>query len=61
VPVRITAAPLRHDEPGASALLLFVEDISLVRKLDALSLGEGPAPAIVSKSPQMQEVFELLR
>jgi two-component system response regulator AtoC len=60
VPVRITAAPLRPDGPGRSALVLFVEDISLVRRLDALSLGAGPAPSIVSKSPQMQEVLDLL-
>jgi PAS domain S-box-containing protein len=60
VPVRITAAPLRHGGPGASALLLFVEDISLVRRLDALSLGGAPAAGIVSKSSRMQEVLELL-
>ena len=60
VPVRITASPLRGDAPNASALLLFIEDISLVRKLDALSLGAGPVQGIVSKSPQMQEVLELL-
>jgi transcriptional regulator with PAS, ATPase and Fis domain len=60
VPVRLTAAPLRHGGPGPSALLLFVEDISLVRRLDALSLGGAPAAGIVSKSRPMQEVLELL-
>ena len=60
LPVRITASPLRAAGPSASALLLFIEDISLFRKLDALSLGAAPVQGIVSSSPQMQEVFELL-
>ncbi len=60
VPVRITASPLRHDAPSPSALLVFIEDISLVRKLDALTLGVGRSQGLVSKSPQMQEVLELL-
>ena len=60
VPVRITASPLRHDAPGASALLLFIEDISLVQKLDALTLAAAPVQGIVSKSAKMQQVFELL-
>jgi len=60
VPVRITASPLKHAGQSPSALLLFIEDVSLVRKLDAASLGAEPVQGIVSKSPQMQEVFELL-
>jgi PAS domain S-box-containing protein len=60
VPVRITASPLRRDGASPTALLLFVEDISLVRKLDALALGAAPVQGIVSKSAQMQQVFELL-
>ncbi|HET8539927.1 MAG TPA: sigma 54-interacting transcriptional regulator [Anaeromyxobacter sp.] len=60
VPVRITASPLRHGGPSASALLLFVEDISLVRQLDALTLRAAPVQGIVSKSARMQQVFELL-
>jgi transcriptional regulator with PAS, ATPase and Fis domain len=58
--VRITASPLKQDGASPSVLLLFIEDISLVRKLDALSLGSGTPQGILSKSPQMQEVFELL-
>jgi transcriptional regulator with PAS, ATPase and Fis domain len=60
VPVRITAAPLRHGDPSPSALLLFIEDVSLVRKLDALGQGAGPVAGIVSRSPRMQEVLELV-
>jgi transcriptional regulator with PAS, ATPase and Fis domain len=60
VPVRITASPLKSGGPSASAILLFIEDVSLVQKLDAFRDGAGPAPSILASSPQMQEVFELL-
>ncbi len=60
VPVRITLSPLRHDGTSPSALLLFIEDISLVRKLDALSFAAAPVQGIVSKSASMQQVLELL-
>ena len=60
VPVRITLSPLRHDAETASALLVFIEDISLVRKLDALGLAAAPVQGIVSKSASMQQVLELL-
>jgi two-component system response regulator AtoC len=60
LPVRLTAAPLRHRAPGGCALLLLLEDVSLARKLDALSLGAASTQGIVSKSARMQEVLELL-
>ena len=60
VPVRITAASLRHGDPSPSALLLFIEDVSLVRNPDALGQGAVPVPGIVSRSPRMQEVLALL-
>ena len=60
VPVRITASPLRHGGPSPSALLLFIEDVSLVRKLDALNVGAAPNHAIVSQSARMQQVLELV-
>ncbi len=60
VPVRITLSPLRSGEGASpSAVLVFIEDISLVRKLDALG-GAAPVQGIVSKSPSMQQVLELL-
>jgi two-component system response regulator AtoC len=60
VPVRITVSPLRHDDASPSAVLVFIEDISVVRKLDALGLAAAPVQGIVSKSPSMQQVLELL-
>jgi two-component system response regulator AtoC len=60
VPVRITASPLGGRGGGAPGILLFVEDVSLAQKLDASKPGAGPAPGILSGSPQMQEVLELL-
>ncbi len=60
VPVRVTLSPLRHDDASPSAMLVFIEDISLVRKLDALGFAAAPVQGIVSKSPSMQQVLELL-
>jgi two-component system response regulator AtoC len=60
VAVRITAAPLHHDGPGASALLLLVEDVSATERLDALERGSGDVQGIVARSPRMQEVLALV-
>ena len=60
VPVRITASPLKGQGDGASALLLFIEDVSASRRPEAASGGQGAAPGIVAGSPQMQAVFEML-
>jgi PAS domain S-box-containing protein len=60
VPVRITAAPLRHGAPSPSALLVFIEDVSAVQKLGALEAGSAGAQGIVSQSPRMQEVLEIV-
>ncbi len=60
VPVRITAAPLRTSGATPSAILLFVEDVSLVQKLGALEQGALAAPGILASSPRMQEVIEFL-
>jgi transcriptional regulator with PAS, ATPase and Fis domain len=59
VPVRITASPLGRPGAAPSSLLLFVEDVSLVQKLDGLH-GAGPVPGLLAGSPRMREVFELL-
>jgi two-component system response regulator AtoC len=59
VPVRITLSSLGHGAER-SALLVFIEDISLVHKLDALGLAAAPVQGIVSKSASMQQVLELL-
>ncbi len=58
VPVRITVAPLRT--AGPSAILFFVEDVSLAQKQGALEQGARTAPGILATSPRMEEVLELL-
>lgn len=60
VPVRITASPLKDLGPSPSAILLFIEDVSLIQKLDALTQGGGPVPGILANSPRMQEVLEFV-
>src|SRR5512138_455036 len=59
LPVRITASPLKA-RGSASALLLFVEDVSASRKPDAAGEGAGPVPGILGSSPQMHAALEML-
>ena len=60
LPVRITAAPLKEPGPSPAAILLFVEDISVIQKLDALAQGPRSVPGLVASSPRMQEVLEFV-
>lgn len=60
VPVRITAAPLKGPGPSPAAILLFVEDVSVIQKLDALAQGPRSLPDLVASSPRMQEVLEFV-
>ncbi len=60
VPVRITASPLKGPGAGSTAVLLFVEEVPAAPGPDAASRGTEPVHGILSCSPRMQAVFDLL-
>jgi PAS domain S-box-containing protein len=60
IPVRFTATPIPAPEKGQVAIVLVLEDITVIEDARAEKKEFGPAKGLLGHSPKMQEVFELL-
>jgi len=60
IPVRISASALKNERAEVVGMLVFLEDITLLRELDEKRCNPVTAGTIIGHSPGMLEVFELL-
>lgn len=60
IQVRFTLAPLRSNSDDVTGVVVFVEDISLLKDLDEKAHGSPALNKIIGHSSKMQEVFDML-
>lgn len=60
IQTRFTISPLRSNSADITGLVVFIEDISLLKDLDEKAHGSPELNKVIGNSSKMQEVFDML-